>query len=329
MKADAVFEGGGVKGIGLVGAVLAAEERGYRWVNLAGTSAGAIVAALLAAGYSARELRDILLNLDYRKFLDRSPLDHLPVVGPLASLVLELGLYEGRYFTAWLADLLKARGVVTFGDLVLTEYRDDPQYRYRLRVVASDITRGRLLILPQDIAAYGINPDDLEVALAVRMSMSIPFFFEPVILRQRGQHRSRTASVIVDGGLLSNFPVWLFDSPGLPEWPTFGFKLVEPQEGRPREIRGPLSLLRALIATMLEAHDARHIQEQDFVRTIAIPTLGIGTVEFDLDRHRAEALFYAGYEAAQKFFADWDFQAYVHAFRLDPPDRDQKGGSLA
>ena len=53
LKADAVFEGGGVKGIGLVGAVAFAEEKGYRWVNLAGTSAGAIVAALLAAGYNA------------------------------------------------------------------------------------------------------------------------------------------------------------------------------------------------------------------------------------------------------------------------------------
>jgi predicted acylesterase/phospholipase RssA len=51
------FEGGGVKGIGLVGAVAVAEERGYQWVNVGGTSAGAIVAFLLAAGYSASEIK--------------------------------------------------------------------------------------------------------------------------------------------------------------------------------------------------------------------------------------------------------------------------------
>ena len=55
--ADAVFEGGGVKGIALVGAVAVAEEKGYRWANLAGTSAGAIVASLLAAGYTGAEFR--------------------------------------------------------------------------------------------------------------------------------------------------------------------------------------------------------------------------------------------------------------------------------
>ena len=53
LKIDAVFEGGGVKGIGLVGAVAVTEEKGYQFENLAGTSAGAIVAALIAAGYKS------------------------------------------------------------------------------------------------------------------------------------------------------------------------------------------------------------------------------------------------------------------------------------
>ncbi len=164
MKADAVFEGGGVKGIGLVGAVYAAEQQGYEWVNLAGTSAGAIVAALLAAGYSAAELRNIIMELDYRRFQDMGTIDRIPVVGPMASLFIELGLYEGTYFKQWMQDLLQAKGVSTFADLVMDEYADDPRYRYRLRVIASDISRSRMLVLPQDIKNYGIEPDDLEVA---------------------------------------------------------------------------------------------------------------------------------------------------------------------
>jgi len=313
LKADAIFEGGGVKGIALAGALAAAEERGYHWVNVAGTSAGAIIAALVAAGYRAVEIKEVLRELDYRRFKDSSPLDRVPLVGPLLSLILEKGLYEGEFLERWLRDLLRQKGVKTFGDIIMEEYRNDPRYRFKLRVITSDITRGRMLVLPQDITEYGMRPEDLEVARAVRMSMSIPFFYEPVKLVNR---RTRAASYLVDGGLLSNFPVWLFDiDDAKPEWPTFGFKLVEPGERKPRQIRGPISLLTALFATMMEAHDARHIKEQHFVRTIDIPTLDVSTTEFDISREKSEALCQSGRQAAERFFTAWDFADYVAKYR--------------
>lgn len=300
--ADAVFEGGGVKGIGLVGAVAAAEEMGYQWVNVAGTSAGAIVAALLAAGYSAAEMKEILTELDYNRFKDTSLLDRVPLVGSVASLIFEKGIYEGRFFEGWMRGLLREKGVETFNDLVLEEYRNDERYRFKLRVIASDISQGRMLVLPQDIADFGIQPGDLNVAAAIRMSMSIPFFYEPFKLKNM---KTNQASYIVDGGLLSNFPVWLFDSDGrIPAWPTFGFRLVEPEEELdvPHQVRGPVSLLAALFSTMMKAHDARYIKDEQFVRTIPIPTLGIGTTEFDISAERSEALYGSGRLAAEKFF---------------------------
>ena len=170
-----------------------------------------------------------------------------------------------------------------------------------------------MLVLPQDIADYGIRPEDLNVAAAVRMSMSIPFFFEPITLKNM---KTGQVSYIVDGGLLSNFPVWLFDTGGgIPEWPTLGFKLVEPEEGAPHRVRGPISLLAALFATMMEAHDARYIEDAQFVRTIPIPTLGVGTTEFDVSRERTEALYQSGRQAAEKFFATWNFADYVDKYR--------------
>jgi len=300
LKADAVFEGGGVKGIGLVGAIAIAEDKGYQWVNLAGTSAGAIVATLLAAGYNAAELKTIMDDLDYNKFKDARTLDSFPIVGPVASLIFEKGIYEGKFFENWIRALLQEKGVRTFGDLILEAYKDDPQYRFRLRVIASDISRGQLLVLPQDMAEFGTRPEDLDVAAAVRMSMSIPFFYEPVKLRDK--KNKNQVSYIVDGGLLSNFPVWLFDTEGsVPEWPTFGFKLVEPGEELqiPRKIRGPVSLLGALFSTMMEAHDARYIKDEHFVRTIPIPTLNVGTTEFDISREKSEALYRSGRQAAE------------------------------
>jgi len=317
-KADAVFEGGGVKGIGLVGAVKKVEEEGYRFENVAGTSAGAIVAALIAAGYTASELRGVLESLDYRRFQDKSRMDRIPVVGPVLSLALNKGLYGGKFVEGWVRELLEAKGVRTFGDLVMETYAGDPRYRYKLRVIASDVTRGTILVLPQEAAQYGADPDRLSVARAVRMSAGIPFFFEPLWFQDGNGGRN----YIVDGGVLSNYPVWLFDEEGdEPAWPTFGFKLVEPGEGNPRNIRGPLSLLTALFSTMMEAHDSRYIADHNFARTIPIPTLGVRTTEFDLSREKSDRLFGSGYQAAEAFFHHWDFEQYKTRYRRQIPGR--------
>jgi NTE family protein len=221
-------------------------------------------------------------------------------------------------------DLLRdsPRKVETFGDLIMDEYKDEDKYRFRLRVIASDITMGKMLVLPQDIKDYGIRPEDLNVARAIRMSMSIPFFYEPVTLQNM---KTGQLSYIVDGGVLSNFPVWLFDSEGdQPEWPTIGFKLVEPEEGKPNEVKGPITLLTALFATMMQAHDARYIADEHFVRTIPIPTKGVGTTEFNITPERSEMLYQSGREAAEKFFAKWDFQGYINKYRKGKPEIHRK-----
>lgn len=315
-KVDAVFEGGGVKGVGLVGAAAVTEEKGYSFDCMAGTSAGAVVAALLAAGYRAALLKRLLDQVNYSDFCDGDALDRLPVVGKGLNIWFEKGIYRGHYLQEWLRELLERapRKVRTFADLRTGE--DDPRYRYRLQVIASDITNGRLLTLPGDIARFGIEPDALDVALAVRMSMSIPFFYEPVILKEgHGED-----VYIVDGGVLSNFPVWIFDD-GTPDppWPTFGYKLVEPGEGRPQAISSAFSLAEAVLRTMLEAHDARYLEADSFVRTIAIPTLGVRSTEFDLKRDRSEALYHSGRDGAEAFFAQWDFGAYKARFRQAKP----------
>ncbi len=179
-KIDAVFEGGGVKGNALVGAVALTESLGFVFENLAGTSAGAIMASLLSAGYSGNEVKKIFDAIDYRQFKDLSMEGRVPVVGPALSLFLKKGIYAGDFFENWLRGLLKQKGVAVFGDLIITEYQNDPRYKYKLQVIASDITRGKLLVLPKDSVDYGIDPDKLDVAAAVRMSMSIPYFFKPV-----------------------------------------------------------------------------------------------------------------------------------------------------
>jgi NTE family protein len=301
---DLVFEGGGVKGIALVGAYSVLEEQGYRPQNMAGASAGAIVAALVAAGYSAAELREILGGLDFLSFKDRGWEDRLPALSKTISTLKDRGIYEGQAFLEWMRGLLEKKSVRTFGDL-MRRPEAEPVYRHKLQVVASDLTEQRLLVLPRDAHRLGIeNPDELEVALAVRMSMSIPLFFEPVSFTNPKTHREH---LIVDGGMLSNFPVWIFDAEE-PQWPTFGLKFIE------EDARAPLGALgfggelftlvdytRNLVETMLEAHDRLYIEESDFERTIAIDSLGVGITEFDLPRKRAMELYDSGRAAAEEF----------------------------
>jgi NTE family protein len=148
------------------------------------------------------------------------------------------------------------------------------------------------------------------------MSMSLPFFYEPVLLKDMSSTGGGPA-LVVDGGLLSNFPVWLFDTSGIPEWPTFGFGLTKGEGAKPHTVRGPLSMLWALFATMLEAHDERAMEDQDYVRTIQVPTLGVDTVDFNISAEQAQALFDAGYRTAQAFFDGWDFDTYVRLYRKD------------
>ncbi len=119
----------------------------------------------------------------------------------------------------------------------------------------------------------------------------------------------------MDGGMLSNFPVWLFDAEE-PQWPTFGLKLLEkdprtPLSGEALSPESPRSAvssvvayLRSLVDTMMEAHDRLYIKESDFRRTIAIDTLGVRTTEFDLSEARAASLYESGRAAAEKFLSE-------------------------
>ncbi|WP_336786874.1 patatin-like phospholipase family protein [Paenibacillus sp. MMO-177] len=304
MKINAVFEGGGVKGISLAGAVRAAEMQGIQFNQVAGTSSGAIISALIAANYSGLDIKRIVENTPFSSFLKRSFIFNLKVISPALRVLIKKGLYSGEALEYWMSGLLEAKGIKTFGDL--------PECK--LRIVASDITNGRLLVLPEDIKIYGLDPKKLSVARAVRMSASIPYFFDPVVIRysklhsltNKGREKAQLhQAYIVDGGLLSNFPLWLFDKEQAGRTnpvPTVGFQMVGKNDNEPHEIRGPLTMLEAIFETMMQAHDERYIKKYARDRTVKIPTLGIRTTQFHLPEGMTEKLFQSGFKAATQFF---------------------------
>lgn len=300
MKAYAVFQGGGVKAIGFVGAICKFEEKGYKWDKVAGTSAGAIIASLLAVGYSGKELKNIMSSIDYNKFMDKNKLQSIPLIGKLLGIVLDKGLYSGSYIESWIGDLLKVKGKTKFKDVSVNGISN-------LKIIASDITKKRLLILPDDLVKYGIDPMEFEIAKAVRMSASIPFYFQPEKLQHNEEY-----SFIVDGGILSNFPVWIFDVTGIPKYPTFGFKFEENEKKYEKKERNDfLCFVMDLVEAIIDNYDETYLTDKDRVRTISIPTAGVKSTDFHILRNKSLKLFKLGYERADQFLNEWDFKEYI------------------
>lgn len=321
-----MLEGGGVKGIALAGAVLGLVEAGYTFPRVAGTSAGAIVGALVAAlqrsGEQVARLGDIARTLDYRKFRDRG----LPgrLLGPLGYLtdglavLVEGGAYEGDYLVDWLTGVLADLGVETFGDLRTDDAGDDGavHHRYGLVVMVSDLSRRRLAQLPWDYTEYALDPDEQRVVDAVRASTSIPYFFEPVHLAG-----ARGTSTLVDGGLLSNYPIGTFDrlDEVPPRWPTIGVRLVALGLGgdpAPHPVRGPVSTGIALVETAIEACQAEHVLDPcNIARSVYVDTAGVSAIDFEVGEEQQEHLLAAGQEGARRFLRDWDFDAWLKTCR--------------
>lgn len=342
-RADGVFEGGGVKGIAFAGAIAAAERDAgvQEWVNLAGTSAGSIVAALLVAGYDATGIQKLLADAKYSRFADTGP-GGVWVSGLFNAVARLRGAAPGRYFLEWMGEQLAAsplakelgKSELTFDDVRRRDLppRDevpditDVQYeraKYRLHVIGSDITTGRMIILPDDLTDYEdengkpFDKDSFPVVEAVRMSMSYPFLFTPVVL-----HRQGRPVYVVDGGLLSNFPIWLFDGPH-PKRPTWGFRLhggSSVEEGLPyRKIPRPLwavPLLKAMFSAATEAWDRQQLSRVTSARTVSVPTHQISTTDFGLTRAEADSLYAWGVNAAHDFFTAPDQQAYLNSFGM-------------
>ncbi|UYZ62480.1 patatin-like phospholipase family protein [Hymenobacter weizhouensis] len=205
-----VMEGGGIRGIAYGGALLELEQRGVLAgiERVGGTSAGAIQAALLAVGYSAQEIIEVVNRTPVQRLNDGRYL----FVGGGTRLLRQYGWYRGDQFTRYLSELVARKTGnpnLTLGQLhqLATQGRGRDLY-----VTGTNLTTQRVQVF-----SHETHPD-LRVADAVRISMSIPLYFRAVLLDEQGHvvHKpapGQAVQVLVDGGLLANYPIDLFDHP--------------------------------------------------------------------------------------------------------------------
>lgn len=381
MRYDLVFEGGGAKGMVFVGALEEFEAAGHTHDRLLGTSAGAIAAALLAAGYTSRRLCDAL-----REEKDGAPVfaGFMGVPGPFAeseicagataellqhtdipliprrweekaahgvirgllrikryrhlfSFVERGGWFSAGRFVDWMNEKLETgeNGSSTgYASMTLAEFF--AVRRKELCVIASDTTGQRILVLNHRTAP------DCPLTWAIRMSMGIPLVWCEVKWRAEwGRYRGRdiTGHVVVDGGLLSNFPIELLvsDEPRVTRVmgarrseAVLGFLIDESLTvpGAPRAAPAgsggfewsklrTVRRLRALIDTMTTAHDKQVIETCERL-VVRLPAAGFGTTEFHMSSKRCDALVAAGRRAMATYFEGCEARAETHgAVMLD------------
>lgn len=318
-----IFEGGGVKGLAYVGALSVLESRGILQdiERVGGTSAGAITALLIGLGYSVQEIRDVLWNMDMRKFLDSS----WGVIRNTDRLLKDYGWYKGVYFTNWVSELIEKK---TGSKSTTFEELEQHRLGRQLYLIGTNLSTGYAEIFSKQ------HTPNITLAEAVRVSMSIPLFFTAV--------RNENKEVCVDGGVLENYPIKLFDRESYIDkhflstayyegvnstqdsshfdayvfnMETLGFRLDSSSEikifegfDKPPsfEINDIFDYLKRLIATLLDSQQNRHLHSDDWQRTVYIDSLSVRTTDFDISDELKQQLVESGKTGTERYFQWFD-----------------------
>ena len=323
-----VFEGGGVKAYVYHGVLHVLNEYDIlpQIERVAGTSAGALQAAMLCFRLSTAETIDLYKTVDYAKIRSlqtheesdekRNWILDLPferVRGNLDAanrFLRQFGLYSTDYLQEWLEETIarycNGNGRATFADFQARGFRD-------LYTTAVNITRHRAEIFSVD------TTPDVSVADAIVMSAAIPFFFEAIRFDGKsigqGDH-------YIDGGALSNYPLTIFDAPRFKEsskhftyginWETLGCQLFTPENcsEEATEIHNILQYAENLIETMSEVQKvAVDLRQVDRWRSMSISNCCVSTTNFDLkpeeDNPKYQEMVKTGEQAAREYLENY------------------------
>jgi NTE family protein len=310
-----VFSGGGVRGIAYLGALEVLDE--FRIIEniqrVAGTSAGAITAALICMRLGIPETRDIFNTLEFSKIPQSEArrksrrLFSIPEEESSRRFFRDYGWYSSEYFYHWIQGVIKEHGGgnprASFADFRKQGFRD-------LFIVATNVSRQRAEIFSPD------HTPDAAVADAVRMSMSIPIFFES--LRFDGK-KFGAGDYYVDGGLYDNFPVHIFDKPAYAgrswayrdgvNWETLGLflypKRIHPSD-EPEIPENVWDFMTLMMRNLYHSHEISSYKTStvDQERTIEISDCGIPATDFDINKgdEKYLALYQSGKNSVQNFF---------------------------
>jgi NTE family protein len=315
------MEGAGIRGIAYTGALKLLEERHMldSVQRVAGTSVGSMVAVLLGVGYSADELKEIMFDLKIQTFNDGSGF----FIGGEKRLRKNFGWYKGEELEKWTGNLIKEKtgtGDLTF--LQLHELSLQTKKCKDVFITATNLSKQRA-----EVFSWLTNPD-MKIRTAVRVSVSVPLYFTAVLIDENGKilkkpDASKSYNVYVDGGVLCNYPLRIFDDSlflkadsiyGHNEHPaTLGLKMERPDqieffntgEGiAPYHIANINEYVAALYNVIMENLNRKEKFESEKKRTIYISTKDLGARVRKIETGDKQKLYDCGYQAARNFLAE-------------------------
>jgi NTE family protein len=296
-----VFEGGGVRGIAFGGALKFLEEHRILGgiTNFAGSSAGAIVATGVAIGMSPQAVIDEMNSVDFESFKD----DSWGVVFDIIRLLTQFGIYKGDAFFKWFSGLLERYT----GNANITFKQIHERFNRTLVITGTCLNRAKTYYFHHQDPKYA----DMPVALAVRISMSIPLFWKAVKLGD---------DLMVDGGVLNNYPIYVFDGDqigdasnisdeAIENSKTLGLKLMTSSEKADNtlyhineHISGPVEYAKAFLNATLIQIERAHIRKGYWERTVCINTHDVSSLDFQLSSEAKAKMIEEGYIAAKNHF---------------------------
>lgn len=313
-----VFEGGGVKGIAFAGAIKCLEENGILQgiKRVAGSSAGAWAATLIAIGFDSNKFEKNLTEIDFNQFTDANK-GMIGFVKNAFRLLLKYSWHKGDNLDKYIGETLENET----GNRDITFLEVYKQYGKELVITATNIDRAH------SIYFHHKSYPDLPVRIAIRASMAIPLYFKPV--KFEGDY-------LVDGGLLNNYPIWFFDTEIMlctsqevcnclnpqnsvhfteqnitkpsPNLKTLGLKLVGEDESPDDMIfHGRLNTskfrhyVNSIISCITWQIERSSIKPGYWERTVIIPTNEIKTTDFDLNYESKVKLYESGYNSTKTY----------------------------
>ncbi|WP_306642293.1 patatin-like phospholipase family protein [Sanyastnella coralliicola] len=303
-----VFEGAGIRGLAYGGVIEALNEQGHldSLQRVGGTSAGAVTALLLSLRYEPEEIIRIIESTPWESFNDAQ-------VPFLASGVYRMnkhyGWYPGDQFHEWIASVIALKTgstETTFAEARNAGFLD-------LYVTATSVNRQELVYL--SVETY----PEMRLSDAMRIAISIPFYFEAVPITAEGEvvedpSSSSVQHLLIDGGLLANYPIHMFDrSDGQNSGITIGVRMDTPEQidaDQQREglvdldINSLQSYTEALYVLTLETLSRNSMSEDDWSRTISVSTEGIGPRIRELSMEERRSLIESGKKAVDDFLND-------------------------
>ena len=310
-----VMEGGGIRGFAYVGAFEVLDSLGilHDIKRVDGSSVGAIQAMLLATGYTTDEMKTIAAHIPLKAFTDGS------VWGGLHRVKTKLGFFKGKAVTKWIDTLISNKtGNIDITFRQLHEQKNEKHYK-DLYITGTDLTYQCLRIF-----SYETYPD-MKIKDAVRISMSVPLYFQPVYMNDSGaictSNDSGNIHLMADGGLLSNYPIQIFDNEkygncvirfGIKQnIETLGLILEKPEQieyskhhtgNYPYPVHTAKNYIGAVYRTVFDKPNPELSDSNSLHRTIMISNQNISGRVRNISRKTVDAFIAGGQQGVRDFF---------------------------